>query len=40
MNELHELISAGGGGEWWWWWAETCITKGTLFLDVESKSLV
>lgn len=32
MNELHELISAGGG--------ETCITKGTLFLDVESKSLV
>lgn len=31
MNELHELISAGG---------KKCITKGTLFLDVETKSLV
>lgn len=35
MNELHELISAGGRGR-----EETCITKGTLFLDVESKSSV
>jgi len=32
MNELHELKSAGG--------EETCITKGTLFLDAESKSSV
>lgn len=35
MNELHELISMWGRGR-----EETFITKGTLFLDVESKSLV
>lgn len=32
MNELHELISTGK--------KKNCITKGTLFLDVETKSLV